>query len=202
MNSLPILSAHKNEEQDVNLDNALLREAQPPLNTFGLLNPIPEELYQESTNPLQEFKIEKIKRKSIIEKNLDYTKRVPPTHGSRKQAHGFVELIPGEKGLSINNRDGVEYLLSNPFWLSHCFSPLEAVHLENYYKIVANVRGGGLGGQSGAISIAVAKEICRLRPEFQPTLSQLGFLKTDSRKVERKKFGLRKARKTRQYRKR
>ena len=63
-------------------------------------------------------------------------------------------------------------------------------------------KGGGLGGQSGAIMLAVARELCRQQPHLRPVLKRAGFLTVDSRRVERKKFGFKKARKRPQYSKR
>ncbi|KAL8429666.1 hypothetical protein ACSSS7_006441 [Eimeria intestinalis] len=87
-------------------------------------------------------------------------------------------------------------------WGTRKQAPLMEVKAENKYDVEAQVKGGGLGGQSGAIMLAVARELCRQQPHLRPVLKRAGFLTVDSRRVERKKFGLKKARKRPQYSKR
>ncbi|EPT24654.1 ribosomal protein RPS9 [Toxoplasma gondii ME49] len=122
--------------------------------------------------------------------------------GTRKRSYARVRLPPGSGKLTINNRDATDYLQDNPWWIHNCIAPLMELQLENEFDIIAEAHGGGLGGQSGAIMLAVAREIVRQRPELRPPLRRAGFLTVDARKVERKKFGLRKARKKEQYSKR
>ncbi|CBZ55728.1 30S ribosomal protein S9, related [Neospora caninum Liverpool] len=122
--------------------------------------------------------------------------------GTRKRSYARVQLPPGSGKLTINNRDAVDYLQDNPWWIHNCIAPLMELQLENEFDVIAEAHGGGLGGQSGAIMLAVAREIVRQRPELRPPLRRAGFLTVDARKVERKKFGLRKARKKEQYSKR
>ncbi|KAL8443113.1 hypothetical protein Emag_006063 [Eimeria magna] len=122
--------------------------------------------------------------------------------GTRKQSYARVRLLEGTGRLTINQRNGEEYLQGNDFWLLNCRAPLMEVKAEHKYDVEAQVKGGGLGGQSGAIMLAVARELCRQQPHLRPVLKRSGFLTVDSRRVERKKFGLKKARKRPQYSKR
>ncbi|KAL8436905.1 hypothetical protein Efla_002103 [Eimeria flavescens] len=122
--------------------------------------------------------------------------------GTRKQSYARVRLRKGMGCLSVNGRDGEEYFQNNEFWLLNCKAPLMEVKAEHAYDVEAQVKGGGLGGQSGAIMLAVARELCRQEPQLRPPLKRAGFLTVDARRVERKKFGLKKARKRKQYSKR
>ncbi|XP_026192994.1 uncharacterized protein LOC34618247 [Cyclospora cayetanensis] len=122
--------------------------------------------------------------------------------GTRKQSYARVRLLSGSGRLTVNGRDGGEYFQGNEFWLLNCRAPLVEVNSENRFDIEAQAKGGGLGGQSGAIMLAVARELCRQQPHLRPVLKRGSFLTVDSRRVERKKFGLRKARKRKQYSKR
>ncbi|PFH37504.1 ribosomal protein RPS9 [Besnoitia besnoiti] len=122
--------------------------------------------------------------------------------GTRKRSYARVRLPPGTGKLTINDRDAADYLQDNPWWIHNCVAPLMELQMESQFDIIAQAHGGGLGGQSGAIMLAVAREIVRQRPELRSPLRRAGFLTVDARKVERKKFGLRKARKKEQYSKR
>ena len=81
-------------------------------------------------------------------------------------------------------------------------SPLEKLQLENQFDIIALVKGGGLTGQTEAIQLGVARLLCKIETTSRPILKPYGFLTRDARIKERKKYGLRKARKAPQYSKR
>jgi len=122
--------------------------------------------------------------------------------GKRKQAIARVFLIPGEGNLIINKISGDKYLQYNANYLNAVWSPLEKLNLNKQFDIVALVKGGGLTGQTEAIQLGVARLLCKLEKENRSILKPFGFLTRDSRIKERKKYGLRKARKAPQYSKR
>ena len=122
--------------------------------------------------------------------------------GKRKQAVARVFLIPGEGNLIINKVSGEKYLQYNETYLTTIWAPLEKLKLEKQFNIVALVKGGGLTGQTEAIQLGVARQLCKLEKGYRASLKPFGFLTRDSRIKERKKYGLRKARKAPQYSKR
>lgn len=122
--------------------------------------------------------------------------------GRRKEAIARVRLVPGTGKLVVNGKEGELYLQFNPGYLSVAKAPLETLGLEAEYDILVNVRGGGLTGQADAIRLGVARALCELDPDNRQPLKVEGFLTRDPRAKERKKYGLRKARKAPQYSKR
>jgi len=122
--------------------------------------------------------------------------------GKRKQAVARVFLVAGEGNLIINKLPGEKYLQYNDAYLGLIKAPLEKVNLSNQFDIVALVRGGGLTGQAEAIQLGVARLLCKMEVKNRSLLKPEGFLTRDARIKERKKYGLRKARKAPQYSKR
>ena len=122
--------------------------------------------------------------------------------GKRKQAVARVFLVPGDGTITINKVSGNQYLQYNDTYLSTVLAPLEAVKLDSQFDIVAFVKGGGLTGQAEAIQLGVARQLCKINEQHRASLKPHGFLTRDSRIKERKKYGLRKARKAPQYSKR
>ena len=122
--------------------------------------------------------------------------------GKRKQASARVFLIPGTGNLIINKVLGNHYLQYNDTYLSTVWAPLKTLNLENEFDIVVIVKGGGLTGQAQAIQLGVARQLCKINSNNRAILKPFGFLTRDSRIKERKKYGLRKARKAPQYSKR
>lgn len=122
--------------------------------------------------------------------------------GRRKQATARVFLIPGKGNITINKKSGDRYLQYNETYLTSIWAPLETLGFEKQFDIVAFVNGGGLTGQTHAIQLGVARRLCGMDPENRLLLKPLGFLTRDARIKERKKYGLRKARKAPQYSKR
>jgi len=122
--------------------------------------------------------------------------------GRRKQAIARVFLVPGNGKLIINKKSGDKYLQYNDIYLNTVWSPLEKLNLEKQFDIVAIVNGGGLTGQAEAIQLGVARRLIEIDQENRSILKPFGFLTRDSRIKERKKYGLRKARKAPQYSKR
>ena len=122
--------------------------------------------------------------------------------GKRKQAIARVFLLPGKGNIIINKTVGDKYLQYNDTYLNLIRFPLQKVNLEQQFDIIAIVRGGGLTGQVEAIQLGVARQLCQLDPKNRLILKPLGFLTRNAKIKERKKYGLRKARKAPQYSKR
>jgi len=122
--------------------------------------------------------------------------------GKRKQATARVFLVPGEGNLIINKVSGEKYLQYNTTYLNKVWDPLKKLNLENQFDIIVIVKGGGLTVQTGAIQLGVARLICKMDPQNRSILKPFGLLTRDARIKERKKYGLRKARKAPQYSKR
>lgn len=122
--------------------------------------------------------------------------------GRRKSSVVRVRLVPGNGQLVINGKPGEQYLQFNPGYLSTAKSPLETLGLENDYDVLVNAQGGGLTGQADSIRLGVARALCQLDPENRKPLKLEGYLTRDPRAKERKKYGLRKARKAPQFSKR
>jgi small subunit ribosomal protein S9 len=122
--------------------------------------------------------------------------------GRRKTSIVRVRLVPGTGKLIINGKPGELYLQFNPTYISLAKAPLETLGLEGEYDILANAKGGGLTGQADSIRMGVARALCQLDPDNRKPLKIEGFLTRDPRAKERRKYGLRKARKAPQYSKR
>lgn len=122
--------------------------------------------------------------------------------GKRKQAVARVFLVPGKGNVTINKGSGNKYLQYNDTYLVDIWRPLKVVKLETEFDIIAFVKGGGLTGQADAIQLGVARQLCKMNEQHRISLKPHGFLTRDSRIKERKKYGLRKARKAPQYSKR
>ena len=122
--------------------------------------------------------------------------------GKRKQAVARVFLVPGEGKLIINKVPGNKYLQYNDTYLNTIWAPLKTLKLEDQFDIIALVKGGGLTGQTEAIQLGIARQLCKINEQNRANLKPFGFLTRDSRIKERKKYGLRKARKAPQYSKR
>jgi len=122
--------------------------------------------------------------------------------GRRKQSSARVFLKLGNGQLFINKIPGNEYLQYNDNYLNLIWLPLEKLKLHEKFDIEVLVKGGGLTGQAEAIQLGVARLVCKLNDSHRLILKPLGLLTRDSRIKERKKYGLRKARKAPQYSKR
>ena len=122
--------------------------------------------------------------------------------GKRKRAIARVFLSPGKGQIKINKVSGEKYLQYNTNYLNTIWGPLEILNLRNKIDIRAVVKGGGLKGQTDAIKLGVSRQLCQIDKENRLSLKPFGFLTRDARIKERKKYGLRKARKASQYSKR
>jgi small subunit ribosomal protein S9 len=121
--------------------------------------------------------------------------------GRRKSAVARVRLIPGDGAIKINQRAVDDYFteLQEQTAVSE---PLIATNTAGHWNVFVNVRGGGHSGQAGAIRLGVARALVKADSRYEPVLRQAGYLTRDSRRVERKKYGQRKARRRFQFSKR
>ena len=122
--------------------------------------------------------------------------------GKRKQAIARVFLIPGQGKILINNVPGDQYLQYNDTYLNTVWAPFEKLNIKKQFDIIALTTGGGLTGQAQAIQLGISRLLCNRDKGNRQILKPFGFLTRDSRIKERKKYGLRKARKAPQYSKR
>ncbi len=122
--------------------------------------------------------------------------------GRRKQAIARVRLIPGSGTMTVNGRELTEYF-PNKLHQQLITDPFTVLDLNGSYDIIALIKGGGPSGQAGALRLAIARALNEIDAEHnRPTLKKAGFLSRDARVIERKKAGLKKARKAPQYSKR
>ncbi|HJN35653.1 MAG: 30S ribosomal protein S9 [Prochlorococcus sp.] len=122
--------------------------------------------------------------------------------GRRKTSVARVRLIPGNGTITINGRPGDHYLNFNPAYIAAVKAPLQTLGLITEYDILVNVRGGGLTGQADAIKQGAARALCELSLDNRKPLKTEGHLSRDPRAKERRKYGLKKARKAPQFSKR
>ncbi len=122
--------------------------------------------------------------------------------GRRKSATARARLYTGKGTLTINDKPAIEYLDGNKTMLAEVTDPLALVGKQKNYDITVLVSGGGKAGQVDAIKLAIAKAITVDAADLRGTLKKAELLKRDSREKERKKYGLRSARKREQYSKR
>lgn len=122
--------------------------------------------------------------------------------GRRKSATASARLLPGKGKITINNKPASEYLNDNKSQLAEITDPLALVSKQSEYDISILVKGGGIAGQVDAIKLAIAKAIVAGFSDLRTVLKKAEFLKRDSREKERKKYGLRSARKNEQFSKR
>jgi len=121
--------------------------------------------------------------------------------GRRKKSIARVRLVNGNGNITINKKNAPEYLGAKTLEVI-VKQPLVATSTLEKYDVICTVVGGGLSGQAGAIRHGIARALLEANAEFRPTLKAAGFLTRDARKKERKKYGLKKARKAPQFSKR
>jgi small subunit ribosomal protein S9 len=122
--------------------------------------------------------------------------------GRRKSSTARVQVVPGSGKAYINGIVDKWYLQLSPTYLQISKSPLNVLGLKNKYDIYINAKGGGLTGQAEAIRLGLSRALCTLNLENRAVLKFEGYLTRDSRRKERKKYGLKKARKAPQFSKR
>ncbi|MDP4691134.1 MAG: 30S ribosomal protein S9 [Candidatus Nanopelagicales bacterium] len=122
--------------------------------------------------------------------------------GRRKQAIARVRIVPGTGRWTINGRD-LETYFPNRVHQQAVNEPFVTLGLEGRYDVMARISGGGVSGQAGALRLGIARSLNEIDTEGnRPSLKKAGFLTRDPRAKERKKYGLKKARKAPQYSKR
>ena len=121
--------------------------------------------------------------------------------GRRKTSVARVRLLPGNGNVTINKRDIEEYFNFETLRIV-AKEPLVISETLDKYDVFVNVEGGGFTGQAGAIRHGIARALIESDPELRPILKKAGYLTRDSRMKERKKYGLKKARKSPQFSKR
>lgn len=122
--------------------------------------------------------------------------------GRRKTAVARVRLFPGNGSFVVNGKQPEEYFGPRDFLQRDMRRPLELTNLLASYNVLVKVRGGGLVGQAGAVRHGIARALLDSNAELRPTLKHAGLLTRDSRKKERKKVGLKAARRAKQFTKR
>ena len=121
--------------------------------------------------------------------------------GRRKTSVARVRLVPGEGKVMINKRSMDEYFGLGTLKLI-VRQPLVLTDTADKYDVIADVKGGGASGQAGAIRHGITRALMRLDNDLRPALKKAGFVTRDSREKERRKYGLKKARKASQFSKR
>ena len=134
-------------------------------------------------------------------RSVPRTERPIQTVGRRKEAIVRVRVIPGTGQFMLNGRSLESYFPSKVHQ-QLVREPLAMADRAETLDIIANLRGGGVTGQAGALRLGIARAICDLDVEDRPAMKKAGFLTRDARVKERKKYGLKKARKAPQYSKR
>lgn len=126
--------------------------------------------------------------------------------GRRKKAVAIVQIYSlgndNKSEIWINNIIGDVFLQFNSTYINSLKTSLVLLNLEKNYQIIIKTRGGGLSGQTDAIKLGLSRALCKINPANRTLLKSAGLLTRDPRSVERKKYGLKKARKSSQYSKR
>ncbi|MEO0348167.1 MAG: 30S ribosomal protein S9 [Pseudomonadota bacterium] len=141
-----------------------------------------------------------VTNKVVYEKKIDKLSRAYGT-GRRKNSTARVWVKLGTGAVTVNGRKFEGYFARSVLRMV-INQPFAAISMENKFDVVCTTKGGGLTGQAGAIRLGISRALIAFEPLYQPKLRKLGFLTRDSRVVERKKYGLRKARKATQFSKR
>ena len=131
----------------------------------------------------------------------DANGRLIQTDGRRKEAIVRVRLLPGTGQFKLNGRTIEEYI-PNKDHQQLIREPFEIHEKGEQYDVVGLLKGGGVTGQAGALRLAIARALIEVEIDDRPALKKAGFLTRDARVTERKKYGLKKARKAPQYSKR
>jgi small subunit ribosomal protein S9 len=122
--------------------------------------------------------------------------------GRRKEAVARVRIVPGTGVIKVNGRDLADYF-PNKLHQQLINDPFTVTELKGAYDVIARINGGGVAGQAGALRLGIARALNEIdRDNNRPALKKAGFLKRDARVIERKKAGLKKARKASQFSKR
>jgi small subunit ribosomal protein S9 len=134
--------------------------------------------------------------------NVDKNVRYLYGTGRRKSAVARVRLYPGTGTITVNGKTAPEYFGGRPLHQQNIELPLRLTNTIDRYDIIVKVVGGGVAGQAGAVRHGIARALARSDEELRPTLKRAHLLTRDARVKERKKVGLKRARKAPQYTKR
>lgn len=156
-------------------------------------------------------------KKEVLEAETSYTTESAPAAkvrsrgnltsngaglGRRKEAVARVRLIPGKGKITVNGRELADYF-PNKLHQQLITDPFKVLELQGAYDVVARIDGGGIAGQAGALRLGISRALNEIDAENnRPALKKAGFLSRDARVIERKKAGLKKARKASQFSKR
>ena len=121
--------------------------------------------------------------------------------GRRKSSVARVTISKGSGTFTFNGKDFEQYFPS-PSMKMTIEKPFNVVDLNGKFDMVVNVNGSGLSAQSDAVALGISRALIKMDPELRPKLKKVGLLRRDARKVERKKYGLKKARRAEQFTKR
>jgi len=122
--------------------------------------------------------------------------------GRRKSVTARARVMNGKGSITINGKSADDYFANSKSLLNELQKPFTVLELNNKYDVTVVVSGGGMSGQAGAIRLAIAKALVVMNEDFKSTLKRADLLGRDPREKERKKFGLKGARKQRQFTKR
>lgn len=120
--------------------------------------------------------------------------------GRRKTSVARVRLVPGTGKVTVNGREGKDYFRRTG-QLEEALAPFKVTDTQNHFDVIARINGGGMTGQAGALRLGIARALLEAG-DYRAELKKAGFLTRDARMVERKKYGLKKARKAPQFSKR
>jgi small subunit ribosomal protein S9 len=137
----------------------------------------------------------------VVAPSLNGAAHLAQTVGRRKEAVVRVRLVPGTGKFTLNGK-ALEDYFPNKVHQQLIKEPLVTAEKPETFDVIANLRGGGITGQAGALRLAIARALIAVDSEDRPALKKAGFLTRDPRVKERKKYGLKKARKAPQYSKR
>jgi small subunit ribosomal protein S9 len=137
----------------------------------------------------------------VVAPSLNGAAHLAQTVGRRKEAVVRVRLVPGTGKFTLNGK-ALEDYFPNKVHQQLIKEPLVTTEKPETFDVIANLRGGGITGQAGALRLAIARALIAVDAEDRPVLKKAGFLTRDPRVKERKKYGLKKARKAPQYSKR
>ena len=132
---------------------------------------------------------------------MEQATKVKISTGRRKEAVARVRLVPGTGGFTLNGRTLEDYFTTRAHRMI-VGGPLRSIGRDKEFDVIASIEGGGVNGQAGALRMGIARALLEIDPELRGQLKAEGFLTRDAREKERRKYGLKKARKAPQFSKR